>query len=207
MKAIIPCCGFGTRAGMLPNQSKEMLPDLNDEHERPLIHWHLMHCWRNGIEPLVLVRKEKEDLISYLAQKQVDVETIIMEPGKEMPETVYNAKDHWDNKNILLLPDTRFEPLNALKQVKKSLEFGCDAVFGVHEVNNLSLWGGISPGSYCEKPSYSIPGNAWGIIGFTKAAGKEIFTNLQTKNEPFYLGNFDVNFVFLEKFEDLTRKK
>lgn len=202
MRAIIPACGFGTRVGMLPNQSKELLLDSND---KPLILWHLDNCWREGIEPVVLIRSEKTDLIRYLNDKEVEV--VIMPPGKEWAETIYNSKDHWSDLNILLLPDTRFEPLNSLKQVKESLLFGCETVFAVHKVNDINKWGFIVHDQFCEKPNYpdGIGGNAWGIIGFSKAAGKEIFKLMQNKNE-FYYHTFDPNFIFLDKFEDLTRK-
>lgn len=200
MKSIIPCAGFGTRMKMKPNQSKEMLPDpMNDQ---PLIKWAIWHSEYCGFEPLILVRKEKQDLIDYLDENKV--EYIVMKPGKEWAETVYNSKDHWDDQNLLFLPDVRFKnPIQVVQNIKKLLEFGSEVVFGIHEVANPQNWGCLNILGFEEKPEESKYKHAWGLIGFTKQCG-EIFQDMQNKSVPF--NHFpNTNFTFLEEFQDLTR--
>lgn len=199
MLAIIPCCGFGTRVKMKPNESKEMLLDSSG---KPIINYSLKLCKKYNLDPLFLVRKEKQDLINYLKKKKVKY--LIMEPGNEWSQTIYNSKEHWDEKNILLLPDTRFEPIEIIEQIKKSLEFGYDLSYAVHKVSDCSKWGIVSLFGYIEKPQTSIFGNSWGLIGFTKEAGSVIFKNMENKS-CYYKHEFNTNFVFLDKFEDITR--
>lgn len=200
-KAIIPCCGLGLRMNMEFYESKEMILNPNELYE-PLIHWTINRCLDNNIEPLILVRKEKQDLISYL--NDLKIEYIEMEPGKEWAETVYNSKDHWSNQNILILPDTRWKPESALKDIKKLLDFGSEVVFGVHNVNDQSKWGWVNKEYYCEKSNIQNPGTVWGLIGFTKKTGRKLFYNMQNKGE-IYNHEFITNFVFLDEFKDLTR--
>lgn len=172
--------------------------------DEPLIHWTLNQCKRNDLEPLVLVRKEKKDLIDYLDKN--NVKYIVMKPGQEWAQTVYNSKAHWNDKNILLLPDVRFKSLKALEDIKNLLDFGSEVIFAVHKVNNLSKWGFVNINQYSEKPNSNESGTAWGIIGFTKYAGETIFRNMQRKGEYFWHKD-ETNFVFLEEFKDITRNE
>ena len=199
IKCIIPCCGFGTRMNMPPNQSKELLLDSNNKY---LIEYPMEICKKFNLEPIFIVRPEKQDLIKYLQNN--NYEPFITSPGKEWAQTVLKSQELWDEKqNILLLPDTRFEPISVINDIKKSLEFGSEAIFAVHEVDNISKWGFVSKAVYAEKPNLVQPGPAWGIIGFTKKAGTAIFTNMQQK---FYNAHeFCTNFVFLDNFKDVTR--
>lgn len=197
--AIIPCCGFGKRMNLSPNQSKEMLPGPNGD---PLIDYSLNLCAYNKLEPLILVRKEKKDLIKHLEKRNINY--IIMKPGKEWAETVYNSNDHWREDNFLILPDTRFESSDIINQMKKSLEFGCNVVFALHEVPDIKNWGEVKIYGYSEKPKETGNGQAWGIIGFKKESGLNLFKSMQEKK----LWNFHepyTNFLFLDKFKDLTR--
>jgi len=201
---IIPCCGFGKRMGMTENQSKEMLLDSNNKY---LIEYCIKACEDNNIEPLFLVRKEKEDLIHYLTVN--DLKMVIMEPGKEWAETVYNSSEHWQENNILILPDTRWEPQSALKQIKQHLEFGSDVVFAIHKVEDVSKWGEVDIVAYNEKPEVMEDykdGMAWGLIGFKQECGIKLFQNMQRKGETFY-NPIWTQFIFLDEFKDLTRNE
>lgn len=198
IRAIIPACGFGTRMNMDVNKSKEMESDGYG----PLIRWTLEQCSLNNIEPLVLVRKEKKDLIGYLEQNKVKY--IVMRPGKEWAETVYNSREHWSQWNILILPDTRWSPKTALGDIKNALWFGIDIVFAVHRVEDTSKWGEISWMCYNEKPASNFEGYAWGLIGFNKNSGKDLFKNMQRKNRNNHHKRL-TNFIFLDEFKDLTR--
>lgn len=198
VKAIIPCCGLGTRMSMPLDQSKEMLL----EDDKPLIQYSLDLCKQYDLEPLVLTRAEKTDLTKYLEVN--NIKYIIMKPGKEWAETVYNSQEHWANHNILLLPDTRFEPSIVINQIKEALKFGAQACFAIHQVEDISQWGFVTKYIYCEKPKIKTSGTAWGVIGFTKAAGCDIFYNMQTKSI-YNEHRYPVNFVFLNSFIDVTR--
>ncbi len=197
---IIPAAGLGTRMGMKPNESKEMLIDPCT-HE-PIIKWGLDLCRKHHIEPLVVTRKEKVDLIDYLAQQGVN--TLIIEPSGEWPDTVLASQHLWKENNILLLPDTRFSPENSLKWVEESLILNKGSVFALHKVEDMSKWGGVSASGYTEKPANNTPGYAWGLIGFQDKFGVRIFKDMSIPNKL----NFHVasnNFLFLDKFVDLTR--
>jgi dTDP-glucose pyrophosphorylase len=198
MKAIIPCSGFGSRMNMKPNQSKELLLDSKGKY---IIEYSMDLCEDYGIEPLFITRPEKEDLIHYL--KANDLNVLVQPPGKEWAETVHNSKDHWDSKNILILPDTRFTPTNAIQQVIDALNFGSEVVFGLHRVSDVSQWGNVTISQYCEKPKETTEGYAWGIIGFTDYAGDSLFRKMQTNDYNYH--SFNTNYVFLNTFKDLTR--
>lgn len=200
MRAIIPCAGFGTRMNMKPNESKEMLLDDG----KPIIQYSLDLCSKYKLDPLIITRPEKQDLIKYVEAQGVDV--LQIEAGKEWPDTILKSAGDWDTKNILILPDTRFEPTNAIEQIKKSLDFGSQVVFAVHEVSDISKWGRVNQVFYVEKEPWPNPlsGHAWGLIGFTPGAGHELFENMSIKGRLHY-HTLPTNFVFLDSFVDITR--
>jgi dTDP-glucose pyrophosphorylase len=198
MKAIIPMAGFGTRMGMLPNEAKELL--LIDG--KYLIEYSLEICEKYKLEPIFIVRKEKQQLIEYLKGNKFD--PLIVGPGQEWAQTVLKSQDLWDDKgNILLLPDTRFGPTSIINDMKKSLEFGSEIVFAIHKVEDVSKWGFVTNACYAEKPPLIAQGYAWGLIGFTKKAGISLFTNMQIKS--YNAHDFSTNFLFLDSFKDVTR--
>lgn len=203
MKAIIPCCGFGTRMEMAIDQSKEML--IEPSTGLPIIAYSIALCKKYGITPLVATRKEKTDLIEYCCNN--NIQHIVIEPGKEWADTVLETKPYWEDKNVLLLPDVRFKPDIIIEQIKKSLDFGVDICYAVHEVNDISKWGSIDPHNYGEKINIRDPGYAWGIIGFTKCLGEYVFEDMTMTG--FYHNHqhsdFVINFVFLDEFKDITR--
>lgn len=200
IRAIIPCAGFGTRMSMPINQSKELLLDKNGQ---PLIQWHLDLCKQYNIEPFIVTRAEKEDLIDYC--KNNNIAYAVMVPGEEWPHTAYNSNTYWKEKNILLLPDSRFEPKNIINQIKQSLEFGYDVTFAVHKVPDVSKWGMVTQTFYSEKPYLeNLAGYAWGIIGFTKQAGYDIFYNMRNRGR-YSQHEYNTNIVFLDSFRDVTR--
>lgn len=198
--AIIPCCGYGTRMNMPIDKSKELL--INPNTDEPLIEWHLELCKLFDIEPICIVRPEKQDLIDYL--RISGVKTILYTPEEKQSwaETIYNNKDHYNEKNILLLPDTVFAPKKALKQVKNAL-YKYPLVFATHLVYDYPNWGIVRPNKLYEKPQSLdfryIQEAAWGLIGFTDA---QIFKDLIDKKESD-IKNYKV--ININKFKDLTR--
>lgn len=201
MRAIIPCSGFGTRLGMALDQSKEMLPD-NTYGAEHLIDFTLQFCKINNIEPFVITRKDKKDLIAYL--NSLNVPFMLYEPKlrQDWYHTVLASKDHWAEENILILPDTRFGPL-FLGEMEKSLKLGTNAVFALHKVDNPEKWGIINDYKLYEKPK-KLKGQqlAWGLIGFRKSYGRFLFANMK-----YIIKLRNVSFTFLDFFKDVTRGK
>lgn len=203
MKAIIPCCGLGTRVGMLANQSKELLWD--EENQNYIISWCIQQCWLACIEPLVLLRKEKTDLIQYCIDHEVDY--VIMEPGQEWADTVLKSYKNWDAQNILFLPDVRFsDPMTVLETMKLHLRF-TNLTIGLHEVKDVSKWGMVNPWTQMvvEKPKEFETDCAWGVIGFRAAEGYKFFEDMVNLKSSFIPVN--TQYVNCKNFEDLTREK
>lgn len=203
MKAIIPCCGYGTRMGMKPNESKELLPDVVNGF-KAIIDFAIQQCRFFRLDPLVITRKAKKDLIKYCKENRI--EYMIHEPkdGDEWNKTVLASQDHWDEENILILPDTRFGSVFCIEDIERGLKLGNNAVMAVHEVRDPSKWGVIRGNTLFEKPKQFPEDNkewAWGLIGFKDTYGQELFSDvecLELKN---------VGFVYLKSFEDITRGK
>ncbi len=207
VKAIIPASGYGIRMNLSSNISKEMLTDPNTG--KPLIAHTLELCKRFDLEPVVITRKSKQDLILYCSNK---TELIVLdEAPSEWPGSILAAQKAWGDHNILLLPDTRFSPIECLESVIMSLKQpSIEFVFASHKVDNLSQFGMIEYQKdtkqllVCEKPKITTSGNAWGIIGF-KNNGKSVnlFNVYSERNKFLYLKNFDI--VNLTNFKDITR--
>lgn len=196
IRTLIPASGFGTRIGMSPNQSKELLLDPKDN--RPLIEW----CLDVAINPLIIVRKEKQDLIDYCSKN--NIEYIIVDNTKEWPDTVLRSECFWDDRNILMLPDVRYNNKeDVIKQITDSYK---SLTFGVHEVDDVSKWGHVCLGHTQEKPNVNTSGYAWGVISFDREIGQELFTSYLNKTVYKYDIN-DVKYVKLENFKDITRNK
>jgi UTP-glucose-1-phosphate uridylyltransferase len=206
IKAIIPCAGFGTRIKMLSHESKEMLIDPNNP-DKYLIDYSLDLCYKYNIDPVVITRPEKQDLINYLKTKECEL--IICKPGKEWAETVLKSQGLWGDKNILLLPDTRFD-VDALEKVIQLMHYNYKLVTAVHNISNTESdkWGTVTKDHIFEKwPRFS--GNdeakllAWGILGFDKNIGVELFNSLYPCG--FYKNNENIGMVYLDSFKDITR--
>lgn len=208
---VIPAAGFGTRMNLEPHQSKEMLPDPYNDN-KPLIDWHLDNV--DPYETVIVTRKEKKDLIKHIANKNFAWMTI--KGDQEWPATILATSHHWRDSNIVLLPDTRFEPKNILAEIDKELETH-DLVFAVHEVDDLYKWGWVNTDSESklalgtqEKPIYYQtkyifnPNLAWGIIGFRYTVGENLFQAYLDKTY-FDLNPYKVKILFLDKFMDITR--
>ena len=198
MRLILPSAGFGTRMNMPIDQSKELLL----YNGKPLIEFSLGLAKYFNLRPLVITRKEKTDLIQYCDEKNIDIE--IITPEGEWANTVLMSEPFWEKDNILVLPDTFFTDVNwVFNNIINDLQIGqVSASFAVHKVEDSSKWGVIKDDRLYEKPDFTDPGLAWGIIGFKKDYGKVLFENCQ-KGKFIELTNY--NIVKLESFEDLTR--
>ena len=204
-RAIIPCAGYGLRMNMDPSMSKELL--IDPMTDQPLIQWSLYLCTKRGVKPLVITRAEKTDLIDYII-KNTDADLLVLNNIKgEWPNTILRSKNLWFDNNILILPDTRFKLKKIIKTIKDKLEDNNDLVFACHEVDNISKWGAIDNINkrFCEKPTETTPGLAWGLIGFKKEVGEELFSLMSHRHEWLRMSSCDFETVKLNSFTDLTR--
>lgn len=206
---ILPCAGFGQRMGMKNNESKEMLKDLYNDN-KPLIDWHLDKL--KDYQTVVVTREEKTDLIDYLAEKQIFT-LLLNDVSKEWPNSVLYSKVSWEENNILVLPDTRFEPTDIVSRIDQELQNGFDLVFAVHKVEDCSKWGKVFLDPYSNKPLYTqekpelafkLDGLAWGLIGFKKPVGESLFQAYLDKTI-FNLTKLKVKIIYLNSFKDITR--
>ncbi len=209
IKLIIPCAGFGTRVGS-PESKEMMLSPMTGE---PLINFALNHAKNFNWDVHVITRKEKKELINYLS-KFPSVTIQIVEPTKEWPHSILLSEKFWNETNILILPDTYFEPASVLEDMASYL---CcyEIVAGLIKMDDYRSWGVVNTTlkHYCiiEKPTFSFHKDylAWGLLGFHKNVGKELFTKHLESNfdhqekmisQPF-------KYIILNHFEDLTRPK
>src|SRR5258708_34994029 len=173
MRAILPCAGFGTRMGMDPSKSKELLIDPSTN--KPLIEYHLDICKKYELEPLIITRLEKTDLIEYCENNNIKYKLII--PEGEWMNTVLKSASNWGKYNILLLPDTKFEPINIIQNIKNDLLNGSKFSLGLHKVSDPENWCVVKNYSLIEKQAV-IADYAFGIIGFTETSGLSLFYDL-----------------------------
>lgn len=182
---------------MKSNESKEMLMDSNGVR---LIDYHIDLIKSFNMEPVVISRPEKRDLISHISGR---TKTILIDPRGEWPETILASENFWGSRNIMVLPDTRFSPTTILTDIEKSLSLGCSGVIGVHEVTDPDKWCVVDDYHLIEKPVDSTAKYAMGVIGFSKVYGQRLFTAISKRNTKFELQ--DTGFLFLDEFKDLTR--
>lgn len=199
MRTIIPCAGYGTRVGMAPYEAKELL----DYKGKPLIAWAV----ERSINPLLVIREEKECLVSWARKNYVD--HMVIEGAEEWPDTILKSAPRWHEENALILPDTEFSPTDIVRQIETALKEGSNVVAGVHSVGDQSKWGAIITDNaqelLVEKPQHlkGCGGIAWGVLGWKKAVGKNLFSAC-LKRAPYTLGEGFVK-VPLEYFKDVTR--
>lgn len=203
LRVIIPAAGFGRRVGS-PN-SKEML--LGAEG-RPLIEKALNYCRKYSWSPLVVTRAEKTDLKKYLLSNEV--ETLIVEPTREWPETVLRSQESWFDWNLLFLPDVDFSPQDLLGRIWQGIsDSPCDFAAATFQVDNPRIWGCIekTEQGFCIAEKPQVGGQAWGFLFFRKALGQELFEKLLESNKDHEWKELqaEARFYPLSSFEDLTR--
>ncbi len=203
IKCIIPCSGYGTRLGMSPNESKEMLWD-NNLQER-VIDYSLKLCDSLGFEPLVLTRGEKEDLNIHLFNKNINL--MFIEDGTEWHDTILKSYSFWDDNNIVLLPDTRWNNAEqSLKHIKYCFEtLNSVMALGTLEIEDARKWCVLHSNFLFEKPENDICSLGVGVFAFTKELGRQMFASFKNR-QPFEIPE-TTQFVHLENFKDITREK
>lgn len=208
MKVIIPCAGFGTRVGS--PIAKELLPSKINNN--PLIYFIINEAVKRNWNIHIITRKEKTPLIEYVNQFP-NLVVQIVEPTKEWPQSILESREYWDEHNLLVLPDTYFSPINVLDDLA-SLLCCYESLYAVIEKDNYSSWGVVDTSSkdlkLIEKPTSEMireTHRAWGIIGFHRDAGVEIFkAHLDSTfdHQEKYL-SIKAKYLPLNQFEDLTR--
>lgn len=201
MKCIIPCAGYGTRVNMKPNQSKELLIDTLTD--KPMINFSLSICDYYGMEPLVITRHEKKDLVDYLEREEI--EFMYNDPNRqgEWMDSVLQTRPKWDKYNILMFPDTRFRPTEIIDEMKRDLTLGANCSIALHKVKDPEKWCVLGGNCLYEKPSLIPPSNwAFGIIAFTDTYGEFLFKELSNLK---FCELDNASFKYLDSFIDLTR--
>lgn len=204
-KLIIPAAGYGRRVGS--PEAKELLPSIVDGV--PLIDFSLTLAKEFNFHAHVITRTEKKSLIEFLEEK--NIESQIVSPTAEWPATILASQSYWHEKNIVVLPDTRFNPKKILEVIDLELETN-DVVFACFKAEDYSTWGtirSISVGSFevWEKPSENNRRQAWGIFGFRKTVGERllnVFLKSTLEKKPIQL-DLKYKVLDLETFVDLTR--
>lgn len=202
--AIIPCAGRGTRMNMQSNQSKELL--IDPITNKPLIEWHLDLCKQYDIEPVVVTRQEKRDLVDYCLDRNIKLQ--LVDIHGEWPYTVLASKNNWNAYNILLLPDSRFGSIKTFEHVLTDLSLSVKASIALSVQEDASKWCVVDKYySIHEKPETSLTENkvfAMGVIGFNQCYGEQLFQSLGDRRYgPHRLEN--VSFQYLDWYRDITR--
>lgn len=145
LKVLIPAAGFGLRAGA--PEAKEMLPGPEGA---PMIDWSLDYARAQGWSTTVATRLEKLSLVNHLRER--GVETLLLEPTREWPETILRTQAVWKTWNLLLLPDCRFEPESVLQrmwekaQYEDALKGEVKAFVATFPVLGGKTWGCVAQG-------------------------------------------------------------
>lgn len=209
IKIIIPAAGFGTRVGS--PEAKEVM--VSSKTGEALIDFILKEASVRQWEVHVITRKEKTSLIEHL-KNFPNVFIQFVEPTKEWPHTILQSEKFWNEKNILVLPDTYFSPVHILDDMAETL---CcyQIVTATIERENYSTWGVVNTKlktyEVIEKPQHSFPREhsyrAWGILGFQKDIGVELFVaHLESTfhHQPINIAT-RAKHLPIDHFEDLTR--
>lgn len=203
---IIPAAGWGTRVGSPP--AKELLSHPIYPH-RNFIEQALHVCDQAELDALFISRADKSALNDWLLKNIPANNYLIIEQTTEWTDSLLQSQPLWRSKNILLLPDTQWRPLNAMDQLIQSLDNHQVGIL-LHQVTDPTQWGMVSLDFMIEKPqSLEVQYlGAWGIVGFTNHPKVyEFWQNYhcsRREQQPAYLPG-PAWIGHLDYFEDLTR--
>lgn len=203
--AIIPAAGLGTRMGS-PPQGKEMLIDPITKER--VIDWSIKLALENKLLPIIAVSSKKLELRHYIRTKYPMAYVVQVNHVNEWPDTVLAVSEYWHAAcNVLILPDTRFNPTALSSLLTQSTEIS----YAVHTIDVPAKYGIVRALNNCivtaEKPGSGAAGTlAWGLIKWTTwDSGQKIFDTYRTKGKWIKLLTDSVSLVRLEWFRDITR--
>lgn len=205
---IIPAAGWGIRVGSPP--AKELLTHPQFP-QYSFLEYTLTLCKRFELDPLVISRKDKSVLNEWLASHLPSNQYLIVATTSEWTDTVLQTHKLWRSKNIVLLPDTVWQPWDAINDLILALEQNSLALL-LHQVIDPENWGMVSQDQIIEKPqnrALSFLG-AWGLIAFTNQPAILEFWqkyHLSRQNQKAIDLPSQTWIGYLKEFKDLTRIK
>jgi dTDP-glucose pyrophosphorylase len=195
---LIPAAGFGTRVGSPP--AKELLPHPQFP-QKTFLDIALERINALNACPLVISREDKTTLNQNLLCRQISF--LKIKSSTDWYDSIYQSRPWWQKKNLLLLPDTVFEPQNILEKLLSALETH-ELALSVFRVDDSSLWGGVNLDQALtiseKKPHYPY---AWGHLAFHEKVGADLFSKLNQKQYFKYEGPYQA--LQLHYFKDVTR--
>lgn len=209
---ILPAAGFGTRMGS--PESKEML--FAEDESFPMIQHALDLLAEENCRIVLPTRKEKKSLIDFVTKHSPHVIIQIIEKSKEWPDTILQTHPYWLDKNLLILPDTRWSPENEILKLPSLLDSHHFA-FSTFTSSVPETWGVFrdQPWAVCDKPPHSVLNEnksntfCWGHIAFQKELGQPLFSNIlkshHSKSFESLPNSTSAGFIRLDSFCDLTR--
>lgn len=203
---IIPAAGWGTRVGTPP--AKELLAHPKYP-QHSFLEQALAICKSMDADPLVVSRVSKSVLNNWLKLNLPSSSFLIIEHSTEWTDTLLQTAHLWRRKNILMLPDTHWQPLAAINSLILALDQNHLALL-LHQVTDPQHWGMVSTHHILEKPQQPIAPymGAWGLVGFTNQPQVlEFWQNYHHSRQrqvPIALPA-QTWMGYLDSFEDLTR--
>ena len=210
---IVPCAGFGTRVGSPP--AKELL--VNPSTQRPLIDHSLSVAQNHHWNKVFITRPEKKILMDYVTNwevsQKIKTQWVIVQKTAEWPESVLKSAEFWSEKNILILPDTSWDPAGIENEIVRQLDY-FDVCYGLFDVPDKQTWGTVSiqEGALqlCEKPfNANSDFKAWGLIAFKKNVGKILFKSILESTMDHHVKSLQLKAcaIIVNSFTDHTRSK
>lgn len=209
---VIPAAGYGQRVGSPP--AKEL---MNHPHYKNLTFMDAaiqkIHEW--GGEPFVITRKNKNALVEWLIQNNVSY--FLIDESPEWVSTLIQSSFFWREKNLLLLPDSEFLPLNIGKLLIDDLDRYPMSV-ATHLVTDGQYWGTLKCEENLESPFWTFYEKykntsepvslAWGLIAFRGTLESLKFWYQYEKSQISQTGvsvSFSLILRELEQYKDLQR--
>lgn len=192
---------------------------MPDPEGRPLIDFALAQALNRDWPVHIITREEKRPLIQHLKTWQargLEISWQFVSATREWPETLLLAKSFWRERNLVVLPDTRYLPLDIWDQMQSQSEVESDVTYAVMESEDLkvaSSWGVLrfQPFSLCEKPQEILPPSYlfWGLMLFRKHVGQALLeAHLEsTFDHQWKALQIKADQVRLIDFADLTREQ
>lgn len=212
---ILPAAGFGTRVNADRSTGKELM--LDPVKRVPLITYAIELGLSIGAHVVVATRSDKTGLNEYIENSYApNLVTLDVQPaeafspdgtGHGWVETVLCTTNLWTEKNILMLPDTRFPMargvLRAIEEDLTRNEYSL-GVFNMPQ-SECSKFAVYTNGHMCEKPT-SVRQNMLGVglWGFREDWGSQMFLDLMLRGKWFRMAERP-SLVKLEWFKDITR--